>query len=231
METYEKGLIAEDRLNEAVRHVLEAQHKTLTPPKFTEITEQDIIEFERINRDGIFAHVDEGLDASISRDGRHYFAVLTPNNVEINDQGKVNVDTMGKGWYQSQVIIDRLMELFPNSTAIAINEFPSPAQNMNLLERNVTYDDVVFITFMESQAYVGKECFTSRIISVIQALQITNRVSTLIHFGNPYVVEDLVHIPRVLIGGASSGSIECALDVLAGNYPAKGVLTYDVKFN
>ncbi len=226
-ETYEKGMIDDDRLDEAVRHVLEAQHKTLIPPKYTDITVEDEEKFIRINRDGVFAKVDEGLDVSISRDGRHYFVVLTPNDVEINDYGKVNVDTMGKGWYQPQRIIDRLMELFSNSTAIAINEFPSPAQNMHLLERNVTYDDVVFITFMESQAYVGKECLTSRIISVIQALQITNRVSTLVHFGNPYVVEDLVHISRILIGGMSAGSIECTLDVLAGDCPAKGVLTYD----
>ena len=99
-----------------------------------------------------------------------------------------------------------------------------------MLEQSVDYDDVVFITYMESQCYVGRECLTSRITSLIQALQVTNRISALVHFGNPFVVEDLVHIPRVLIGGISTGSVECTLDVLAGNYPAKGVLTYDVKF-
>ena len=62
----------------------------------------------------------------------------------------------------------------------------------------------------------------------MDALQVTDRVSTVVHFGNPYVLEDLVHIPRVLIGTCSLGGVDAIFDVLAGSYPAKGVLTYDV---
>ena len=70
-----------------------------------------------------------------------------------------------------------------------------------------------------------------RIVSVIQALQVTNRVSTVVHFGNPFVLEELEHIPRILIGGCSLDSICCTLDVLAGNYPAKGHLPYELTLN
>ena len=228
-ETYDQGLIPDERLDEAVSRVLAAQHKTLSLPQDSELTETDLEEFDSINKNGVFAKTDPGLSTALDREGRHYFVVLTENNVEINDAGKVNVDTLLKGWYRPDRIMEKLLELFPNSTAVAINQFPSPGQSMHLLERSVDYDDVVFVTFMESQAYVGRECLTSRIVSDIEALQITNRVSTLVHFGNPFVLEELPHIPRFLIGGLSTNSVEYTLDVLAGKYPAKGVLTYDVK--
>ncbi|MBQ8552189.1 MAG: hypothetical protein IJ428_05175 [Clostridia bacterium] len=50
-----------------------------------------------------------------------------------------------------------------------------------------------------------------------------------VHFGNPFVLEDFEHIPRVLIGTGSYDCTLCAIDVLAGKYPARGVMTYDVK--
>ena len=92
------------------------------------------------------------------------------------------------------------------------------------------YDDVVLITYYETAAYIGRECLTSRIISLIDALQVTNRVSTVVHFGNPYVLCELAHIPRILIGTGSIDGVDAMFDVMSGRYPAKGVLTYDVTF-
>ena len=229
---YEKGIIPEERLNEAVRRVLEAQHKTLAKPKFTEITEEDIKMFDLINRDSVYAHVDEGLSTSISKDGRHYFAVMVENGTEVLDSGKVTVDTFSTKWYDPNKIMDRIQELFPNSKAVAIDQFPTPAMNQRLLHESVEYDDVVFITFTEKKAYSGEERFTSRILSVIGALQVTKRISALVHFGNPFPLEEIEdHLPRILIGCLSPDSVMCTLEVLAGNYPAKGVLTCDVNLD
>ena len=125
---------------------------------------------------------------------------------------------------------EKLEKTFKNSQVYAINQFPTPLQTENVLRKSVPYDEVVFVTFIEAAAYIGRECLTSRVISMIQALQVTNRVSTVVHFGNPFVLEDLVHIPRIIIGCASKYSVDYTLDVLAGDLPAKGVLTYDVNF-
>ena len=59
---------------------------------------------------------------------------------------------------------------------------------------------------------------------------LTDRISTIVHFGNPFVLEDLVHIPRIIIGPTSKDGVDAALEVLVGNYPAKGSLTYKVNF-
>ena len=63
---YEKGIITNTRLDEAVKTVLAAQHKVMNlNPKFEDITDKDIEMFDRINRDGIYARTDDGLDSSI----------------------------------------------------------------------------------------------------------------------------------------------------------------------
>ena len=59
-------------------------------------------------------------------------------------------------------------------------------------------------------------------------MQVTNKVSTIIHFGNPYALEELAHIPRVIIGCLNDQNVEASIDVLAGLYPAKGKPTYKI---
>ncbi len=230
VECYDKGLITDERLDEAVCRVLAAQEKTLAEPKVKELTEEDFNKCEGANRDVIYARTDEGLETALDKDGKYFFVVLSESEMEINDNGKVNVDTMGHSWHDVPAIVEKLEKTFKNSQVYAINQFPTPLQTENVLRKSVPYDEVVFVTFIEAAAYIGRECLTSRVISMIQALQVTNRVSTVVHFGNPFVLEDLVHIPRIIIGCASKYSVDYTLDVLAGDLPAKGVLTYDVNF-
>ena len=123
------------------------------------------------------------------------------------------------------------MELFPNSKVYAFHQFPRPVLNMCILSESIDYDDVIFLTFSEALAYVGREHLTRRVEILIEAMQYTNRISTLIHFGNPCVLENLPHIPRYILGGLSEESVETCLEVLAGEYEAKGVTTYDFKLN
>lgn len=221
---YEDGIFTEEDLDEAVKYVLDAQHKTTLLPKDTELTDDDLQDIENINLKSIYAKTDDGVPVSLSRDGRHYFVILT--NMESSN---ISVDTNLKGWYQPGNIAKKLKELFPNSETLFIKEYPSTGEIYCVLGRAVRYEDVVFVTFMESQAYVGWECLTSRVLSTIEALQVTNSVSAVVHFGNPFVLEDLVHIPRYIIGGLSTKSVENTLEVLAGLHEPEGVLTYDVK--
>ena len=227
-ECYDEGMISDERLDEAASRVLAAQSKTLIEPKYTHLTDEDIALFHLINRDSVYAKAEDGMPISISRDGKHYFAVLTESTLAIDDIGKVDVDTFGNAWYHPLEIIDKLKELFPNSTVESITQFPSSGENCRVLDHSLDHDDVIFITFYDSKAYLGTECLTSRILSLMKAMQVTNRISTVVHFGNPYVLEDLPYIPRILIGTVSAESVLSALDVLAGEYTANGVLTYDI---
>ena len=234
---YEDGRIPDSVLDASVKRTLEAQHKVFAmQPKFDEISEDDIEKIRSLNYDTVFAKVDEGLSPTVSREGRHCFVVLTETDVDIRDAKKVTEDAMRTDWYDPYRIKERLEELFPNSTVTSTNLFPSPDRNRRLLREImgfntlVPYDDVVFITFYQTQTYIGKECLSSRVISLFEALDVTKSVSALLHFGNPFVIEDLPHLPRIIIGQASPDGVEAGLCVLAGEYPANGKLINDVKF-
>ncbi|MBQ8551968.1 MAG: hypothetical protein IJ428_04035 [Clostridia bacterium] len=228
---YNEGIITDERLDEAVRRVLAAQHKVYEmEPKFTEYTDEDIAKFDRINRDSVYARTDDGLEVSIPRDKKHFFVVMAHNESDLSDFGKVSVDTFTNGWYYPVKIAEKLKELFPESAVCPIYQFPTNHQNCRVLQSSIGYDDVIFITFAEAPAYAGADNFTQRIQSLMFAMQMTNRISTVVHFGNPFVLEEIPHIPRLIIGGVSTANIDAALDVLAGKHTAKGRLTYDVNF-
>lgn len=227
VECWEQGMITEERLDEAVKRVLAAQAKTLREPKFTEVTDEDREIFNRINTDGIFAKLDEGLTAGLEKGKKYYFAIMSrpETNIEGNKPG---VDTFSNGWYFVDRIAARLLEEFPESKVRFFHEFPTQGQCYDIVEESLKCDDTIFFSFVEPLAYTGPEGFTHRFVNLIKAMQLTNRISTILHFGNPLMLESLVHIPRVLVGGNSEASVNAAIDVLAGEREAKGVLTCEV---
>ena len=235
--SYDEGKIPDEVLDAGVRRMLAAQHKIATmQPEFDRITEEDKEAIKRINYDAVIARADDGLSCTISREGRHCFVLLTATDLDLRDANGVEEDTMKTEWYHPYRIKARLEELFPNSLVTSVNEYPTPKQNRKVLrdimgfETGEPYEDVVFITFYQSQTYVGRECFTARIIALFEALDVTKSTSAIVHFGNPFLLEDLPHIPRIIIGVASRQGVEAGLDVLAGEHVAKGKLIYNVKF-
>ena len=120
-------------------------------------------------------------------------------------------------------------ELFPNSHVEPFFQFPTQGQSGRILSRSIDYDQVIFLTFSEFLAYTGKEHLTRRVETLISAMQYTDRISTVIHYGNPTVLENIPHIPRIIFGGVSTAATLGAIDVLAGDYPANGKPTYKVE--
>lgn len=227
---YRDGIFNDEQLDRAVKKVLEIQHRTTLLPQDAVITDEDEEKFARINKDCICAKIDENIPQSLDKNGRYMFAVMTPMTTKI-DNGRASEDTMTTNWYKPERIIKRIQEKFPNSGTFAIKEYPEPSAIRQFLNAAVDYDDVIFVAYFNSAAYVGREAFTPRIISIFEAMQVTESISTVLYFGNPFVLEDIPHIPRILMGPTSTEATENAVDILAGDYPAKGVMTYDVKFN
>ena len=224
---YKEGLIPDDVLDEAVQYVLDAQHKVTLLDTTAEITEEDEINYHKLNTDGIYAKTDEGVSVALPKDKKHYFLIMCHNEAELHND-KIDVDTMSKNWYNPMYIKDKLLENYPDSGYRIIKEFPSSTDGWRITEDNLAYDDVVFVTFTDGKAYQGCEDFTPRLLSIFAALQVTNRISTVLHFGNPFVLEDIPHVSRLIMGGNSKMAVEAGLEVLLGNHEAKGSLTYDV---
>lgn len=228
-ESYEQGLLTEERLNEAVKRVLDAQHKTLEKPEFTELNQDDIDKFQSINKKATIAITDENTPVALPKDGKHFFVLMVDNGIKLGNNGTVNVDTFTDTWRDPVKMTNKLKELFPNSTIEAIYQFPEQQQMDNILSHTLGYENVIFITFAETLAYAGPAHLTRRIEALINAMQITNRISALIHFGVPTVLENLEHIPRIIFGGISEVGVNYAFEALAGEFEPSGKLTYDVK--
>jgi len=230
-ECYEKGVLTEEHLNEAVKRILEAQHKVFEmEPKFTELSQADIDRFNSINKKSTVAITDENVPVALPKDGKHFFALMVDNGVKINN-GSVDVDTFSNNWKDPAKMTNKLKELFPNSTVEAFYQFPAQEQMSEILSHSLGYENTVFITFAEALAYTGSAHLTRRVETLINAMQITNRISTLIHFGVPTVLDNLAHIPRIIFGGTSEDAVKYAFEALAGEFEPTGKLTYDVKLN
>lgn len=227
---YERGIITDERLDQAVKTVLAAQHKVMlmNEKEFKELSDDEIDLCKRINKDSIYAQADEGLSHTISKDGKHLFLLMVRNEEKVNN-GQVPEDTFSNGWLYPTKVTKKILELFPNSKVDVFHQFPTQHQNWRIMHDHVDFDDVVFISFSEFLAYTGRENIPERTVVLAEALQYTNRICALVHFGNPCVLKTLPHIPRVILGGISEDTTYTALEVLAGDYEAKGVKTYDFK--
>lgn len=56
-----------------------------------------------------------------------------------------------------------------------------------------------------------------------RSCEVSNRISTVIHLGNPYVLEELSYIPRLIISTASHDGAMAAIDTLAGLNDPHGI--------
>ena len=228
---YEDGVFSEERLNDAVKRVLAAQHKValMSEPKYREITEEDEKTFEKINLASVYSVLDEGVESSIKRDGNHFFAIMISNTLALSNEGKITTDTFTHKWYYPDKVEEKIKELFPNSKCQFFYEQPTPRQNADVLSYSLGADEVIFLTYGEAPASSGSDRFTPRVLTLMQAMAMTDRFQTHLHFGNPFVLDEAPHAKRRLIGCVSADSVTVALEILAGMKKPEGKPTYNAK--
>jgi hypothetical protein len=124
-------------------------------------------------------------------------------------------------------IVEKLQKFYPDCGATTLSIFPAPAESKDVLGKAPDYDDVVFITFQKTLAYIGREYLSHRLVDLMDALQSTDRIVAHLHIGNPYVGACAPYTPRYINAYCSEKSIDYALDILAGLRTAKGVMPYD----
>ena len=217
------GSLSEERINEACRRVLETQHKAAMLPKDAEVRDIDLENVRRINEECISARCAEGLSPTISKDGKHLFVIMTDGKEELDQQ---EYDIFSASWYSAHRIAEKLRATFPSSGTFGLPQYPTAQQNYALFTEQTKYDDVVFITYTNSEAFAGSEHLTHRFVAMMDALQSTDRVVAHMHFGNPFVATDAPYVPRVIMGWANGDCIIHAIDILAGDAPALGIQPY-----
>ena len=224
---FEKGLFSESDLDAAVKRVLLAQHKVnLMSDIDTEPRECDFEAIERIAKECISAHYAEGVPHAIDKNGRHLFVILTQRDPNENEPAP-DVPLFANEWFFPHRVQDMVKSVFPNSDCTFLPEYPAAAQNIRLFDKQIPYDSVVYMTSHRIQAYLGRDCLTERVLAVMRALQSTNRISAVLHFGNPHVMDDVPRTDRFILGYADERCVAHALKILAGEAEAVGTVPYD----
>lgn len=218
LNSYKNGNISEERLDEAVRRIFEAVEKFNIVPTSPYPVPENIDEvLSAVARDCITAKCDEGLTAAIPADKKRLFIVTTDMGFD-----GVKAEISSGKWYSPTRVINAIKERFPNAEVVTISEYPDAKDNEAVLTAATAHDEVVFVTFCTTGAYLGTDCLTRRLESVVNSLIVSSKCDTVVHFGNPFALKTLYHIKRKIFGYMAPKSQVFAFDVLSGAIEAKG---------
>ena len=230
VKNYRDGVFSEERLNEACARVLALQAELgAKADLIPELTNEDVQCLNDISRDAVTAITDEGVSAALGDVNKsRLFAIVTP--IDFKDDSP-ELEISSEAWYFPHRIAEKIKEDFPNAEIVFVSEYAKPSGNEKVLLAATKHDEVIFVTFCNTSAYLGTDCMTRRTEALINALNTSGKVKALVHFGNPYAVKPIDHIERVLLGYTAPDSQGHAIDVLAGKTEAKGKLPFDIELN
>ena len=228
LECYRKGLLTDADVEVALDRVLAAQHKVAMLPPPTTPLEEDKVNVRRLHRECIAARCADGLTPAIPKDAKHLFTIVTDERLAEPD---VDYTPGPRDWFFPYRIAAKIRELFPESDVVTLPVFPTTNSNIPYFDKQTKYDDIVFITNYQTAAYTGREHLTTRVVDLMDALQSTDRIVAHLHFGNPFVAADAPFVPRILLGYASELCVFDALEILAGNAPALGIVPYEIEWH
>ncbi len=228
-EAYNEGMFTEERVNEAVRRILAAMDfVSQTPENPTVFTEKDEENLKAVAKDCITAVLDDGISASLGGKNEDKLFVITTNSAagDIIEQ-----EIMEKpGWYSPVLIGKTIQKEFPGAGIIYSPEFPTYTENQAILVEATKYKEVIFCTYCQSQCYLGTDSLTRRVEAVINCLVHSGKTDTVVHFGNPFALNNLMHIKRKIFGFQIKESQKYCIEALAGKFEPQGKLPFKADF-
>jgi beta-N-acetylhexosaminidase len=219
LDAYRQGLIPDERLDDAVRHVMAEEARCAKVPEHPIEVPDNMAEIlDRVVRDSITADCLPGVPTALDPEARRLFIVLTPQDYV---EGPIGEISAGK-WYYPQIVREAILESFPNAEVVTLPEYPNANQNDTVLTAATKHEEIVFVSFCQSGCYLGSDGLTRRVETVFRALAASGKVSAHVHFGNPNALYDLPKVARRLYGYNATPAQKYAIEVLAGKIPAKG---------
>ena len=223
LDAYHQGIITEDRLNEAVRRVLEAQAKTMKKPSSDCLKQEHIDAIEELNKKSLCYLGKDGISPALSPNSNKVF-VLACENAFPGDV-KETAELEEKDTY-SRKNVEKQGELiksyFPDAEVIIINEFPNNIQNERVSLAATKADDVIFCTYCRPHSYLGSDGITERMEYLINSNP--QKAAAVLHVGNPYEATKFPNVKRVFIGHLGGDSLKYTLKALKGEFIPTGKL-------
>ena len=227
LKAYRNGVFSEERLNQAVSRIFAKQREAVRlaeAAKSSEVSEYQKECFAKIQKESICLIKDETVAPALSPDSKKLFVVMVENPYHSGgDPGEIS-DNNSIDYKRYTEIEQMLTDQFPNCTVRLLNQLPQGKQVSDICDLSARLDETVYITFAASRCYTGGEWFTEQFLNVMRCMQ--EKITAVVHLGNPVPLEAAPHIPRVLIsvGGCRETGVDNALAILRGEYVPKGKL-------
>lgn len=224
LDAYREGKITDERLDEAVRRVMRLEQYCAEEPVNPIPVPENVEEIlENIVRDSITAKCAEGVSLTLDPEKPRLFVIMTPENY---DESSLGAEITMSGWYDPRRVKQAILDNFPNATVVMHPEYPKGPDNEILLNKATAFDEVVFVSYCTTTAYIGTDGLTRRAEAIIRALAIPKKLVALVHFGNPLATNPLSPLPRVIYGYTAPAAQTYAFEVLAGKIPARGKMPF-----
>lgn len=227
MEGYKKGIITEERINEAVRRMIAAQHITLRHASSCEVSEQQKEIISNISKKALCALTKKGESVSLDMNTKKLFVLLCENTYPETD-GE-SLELMIPDWFSRKNMEAKkqtLLNTFQNSKVIIMNEFPNQLEIEDVCVAMADADETIFFTFCRQSSYLASDSLTKRVEYVIKSN--IDEISTVVHIGSPYELKKFKGAKRILFGVPGGECAEYAIKALtgefipSGNLPVKG---------
>ena len=167
------------------------------------------------------------MDIKLPENTKKMFVITTPMDFNPNTE---DLETVTDQWYYPNRVADQIRKNFPDAHIEFIPEFPTKPDNERVLVASTQFEEVIFVTFCDTPPYLGTDGLTRRLEVMIDSLNMANRLSTVVHFGNPFALETIQHVGRKIFGYIMPDAQPCAIDALAGLQGAPGSLPFNCKF-
>jgi len=220
MEQYENGVFSEERLNDAVSHVTEAQEKSLKPASQTVLSDKQINDVKDLSKLSLCLRKQNGVKTKLDNGTGKLFVLLCENPYAFSD--KIGELQTVHNYERENVELKKLMleKEFPGSEVVILNEFPHKAEIRDLCVKITDSDETIFFTFNHTTSYQANDDINDRIKYLIKSY--SNKISTVIHMGNPYVLKNFENIKRVFWGTTGGTCEDWAIKAMKGEFEPTG---------
>ena len=226
MQAYEKGVFDDERLNDAVRHVLEAEEKAMKKPSMTELDDelkQAIADSWKNSVVGIYK---DGVSPALDKNTKKHFVLVCENTYPDVDGFNQEVEISAKFGRQNRMkLAEKLLKEFPGSTYRVLSEWPNMHEGQSVCVETSESDEVIFFTFATCGCYLGTDCLTRRVEALIESNMY--KVSAIVHIGNPFELAKFPEAKR-LFNAIAPEAEEHIIRALKGEFIPTGKLPVNI---
>ncbi len=229
LDAYKAGIITDERLDNAVRHVLDAQKKTMKPASCSALTQEHLDIVDEINKRSLCFLSKDNLSPKLSNKSKKLFVLFCENQYKgINDDA---VESTAQAYYSRanrKLHKELILKEFPDAEVLIIDEFPHRMQNEMVLVASQNADEVIFCTFCMPLSYMCSDGICERVEYLINSCD--KNTAAVLHVGNPYEITKFPHAKRVFVGHLGAENLKYALKAMKGEYVPTGKIPVNIKF-